>query len=550
MNFLKKNIPWNVIFLCTFCLLSIICICIFGYRHFYSISKSFEIKIQKLENTISPMVENNSNIKKEVFQSLSSFNNELQMYRNKNIKILISISIIILSITLLTMLAFYIIFKKTITGIAIHITNSLKDKVVIPEYIPKLFIFRPLVSSLNKLIYLNNQLKLKLEVIPVPVIELDNNFHISFINSASAELLKCDKKSAIGKLCKEIIRSEKCQEEECPCQHARKTSGVISVQTKLVMENDNIPVEFTVVPFNRNSSEKGFILCLTDLSLVGNIVSEVKGITEKLNSTSDLLSNMASDIIQSTEDIVELSEQSALGIDSMATLGMEMSENIANQAESAQKMTKSLKDVSINTAKANQISNDAKIKTSEVNAKMKALVEASEQIGKVITVINDIADRTDLLALNAAIEAEGAGVAGKGFAVVADEVQKLAKQSADATDEIAQEIENIQTSTQDAVYAMEKISTIIDEIASINEKNASAVQEQTQTAADISNHTNQTVQAGVTVANSANDAHNLVNDISDKIKQTADQAESTNKTSRELATMASELIEIINQLNL
>ncbi|KPA11851.1 Methyl-accepting chemotaxis sensory transducer with Pas/Pac sensor [Candidatus Magnetomorum sp. HK-1] len=548
MTLLKKNIPWQTIIISSFSLFIFLGIGFIGFNHFNSLSKPLKEKIHNLEKITTSEF---SNKNKEISESLNSIKIEIKNYYYNNIKFLLYSSVTIILIAFLLLLTFYIVFKRSIIGITRHISDALQDQSAISIYSSKHHIFRPLISYINNLINLNNQLKLKLEVIPVPVIELDNNYHISFMNSASADLLKCDKTSALGKLCKDVLNSEKCQGDNCPCRHACQSSGVISVDTKIVFADERqTPVEFTVVPFEKGPKEKGFIICLTDLSLMGNIVGEVKRITEQLNSTSDHLSLMASQMMQSTDDIVKLSEQSAINIDSMATLGEEMSENVSSQAESAMNMTKSLKDVSINTAKANQISRDANIKTTEVNTKMKALVEASEQIGKVITVINDIADRTDLLALNAAIEAEGAGMAGKGFAVVADEVQKLAKQSADATDEIAQEIENIQTSTQDAVQAMEKISTIIDEIASINEKNAVAVQEQTQTAANISSHTNQTVQAGLTVANGANEAHNLVNDISDKIKQTANQADATNKTSQELAAMASELMEIINQLNL
>ncbi len=249
-------------------------------------------------------------------------------------------------------------------------------------------------------------------------------------------------------------------------------------------------------------------------------VSSIAAMTEEMSSTFDDVANMA----RKTADNVER----------MADGSGEMANRADSAAVAIEEMTASLNEVSKNTAQANLISQNANIRTEEIGEKMDALVSASKQIGKIVGVIRDIAEQTNMLALNATIEAAGAGEAGRGFAVVAGEVKELAKQSADATGEIADQIDRIQISITEAVRAIEEINGIINEIAGINEVIASAVEEQTTTATEIVK----------LVVNNAATVKNVASDAGESSKLVKDIATSTDDAS----TVASKVAEQVGDL--
>jgi methyl-accepting chemotaxis protein len=111
---------------------------------------------------------------------------------------------------------------------------------------------------------------------------------------------------------------------------------------------------------------------------------------------------------------------------------------------------------------------------------------AAKSIGKIIVVINGIADQTNILALNARIEAASAGDYGKGFAVVAIEVNELAKQTANAALEIQKQVEEMQGNAEFAINAIKNISTLIEDVNAISQTIVSAVEEQSMTVNEIS----------------------------------------------------------------
>jgi len=216
------------------------------------------------------------------------------------------------------------------------------------------------------------------------------------------------------------------------------------------------------------------------------------------------------------------------------------SSNVDTVAAAAEELSSSGDEISTIVTESAAVAATAVEEAKRANDGVIVLDEAAQKIGEVVGLINDIASQTNLLALNATIEAARAGEAGKGFAVVATGVKSLADQTAKATEEISEQVSEIQNATSVAVQAIGEISTTINKVANSTEAISQAVTQQKQATADIaqsaSNAANGTRQVSENIA--------MVNTAAD---QTNTTVEELNQSAEGLSTQTRELDEVLKR---
>lgn len=195
-------------------------------------------------------------------------------------------------------------------------------------------------------------------------------------------------------------------------------------------------------------------------------IDQLRDLVSRIHETSQEVARYTQDTQSITNQLAEASEHQAQEIAGASTAMNEMAQSIdqvsANASESAEVAQRSVQIASNGAQVVNRSiegMDTIREQIQETSKRIKRLGESSQEIGNIVSLINDIADQTNILALNAAIQASMAGEAGRGFAVVADEVQRLAERSASATKQIETLVKTIQTDTNEAVISMEQTTT-------------------------------------------------------------------------------------------
>jgi methyl-accepting chemotaxis protein len=283
---------------------------------------------------------------------------------------------------------------------------------------------------------------------------------------------------------------------------------------------------------------------------IGQLAGSINTMQKHLQATISAVTRNAGHIATASQKFLSVSRSMQDDSEKASTQSQAVSEateevnmNLDTVATATEQMSTTIRDIAKNATESARIAGEARKRAADTNAMVTKLGNSTAQIGQVIKVVTSIAQKTNLLALNATIEAARAGEVGAGFAVVATEVKELAKQTANATQEIAKTIEAIRVDANAAIEAISRIDGIISQVDSISTTIAAAVEEQSAT-------TDQMSSSLTGAARSSRGVAENIRSVAQVTQSTSQGTADLQKSAAELSQMSSDLHELVSQFKL
>lgn len=308
------------------------------------------------------------------------------------------------------------------------------------------------------------------------------------------------------------------------------------------LADGDLTVEATVTADFTGTIADSINFAIAELrSLVQNVAST----SEKVASSTDTSRSTSLQLAESAEHQAQEIAGVSAAINEMAITIDQVSSNSAESAAVAERSVSIAKNGTAVVRNTIDGMDTIREQIQDTSKRIKRLGESSQEIGDIVSLINEIADQTNILALNAAIQAAMAGEAGRGFAVVADEVQRLAERSATATKQIAGLVKTIQNDTHEAVASMEQTTAEVVKGAELANSAGIALEEIETVSTNLAELIQDISEAAKHQATTSSHISNTMNVIQEITSQTLSGTNDTAASIGDLAEMAVEMRESI-----
>ncbi len=300
-------------------------------------------------------------------------------------------------------------------------------------------------------------------------------------------------------------------------------------------------------------------LAAGDLTVQASVTEDLTGsIADSVNNTVTALRELVVTIHNTSEQVASAASDTNQVAERLSTATDQQTHQIKSASQSVDDMSKSMNEMSTGAAASAEVAtNSVQIASQggdrvrrtiqgmdvirehiqETSKRIKRLGESSQEIGDIVSLINDIADQTNILSLNAAIQAAAAGESGRGFAVVADEVQRLAERASNSTKRIEQLVKTIQADTGEAIISMEKSTSEVVRGADLAERAGESLEE-------IENVSNKLAELIIDISRAAREQSEVASSVSSTMTSINELTVQTSEGTQLTATSIGELAKL------